>query len=330
MNFKLRIATQKRERKNIMRHRATIFAFFLLVAIGATSRSTEAANLTVNCDKKQTIRETLKLLAVVHLPGPHTLSVVGSCRENILIQSVDRLTLIAKNGASITDRSGGTLAVVDVEDSHSVTLQGFTINGGSAGVSCGTSSVCYLTGNTVQDVLGVGVSVSGGSHAFLESNAIHNSAGAGATVGDGSQMFSSNDVFQGNAAQGVNVGSGAYFVASNSSFLNNGVGILAVASNLFLHGGTIISGSIGNGMTLLADSTVSFRDNTTVTGNGGAGVHLEDASFAGFQSATVTGNSGGLDVDCAPQFTITHFVGRTGGVTNCVEPSSSALRENKK
>lgn len=311
-----------------MRPRKTVFAIFLLVAIGAATRSAEAANLTVNCDKKQTISETLKLLALVHQQGPHTLSVVGGCRENILIQSVDRLTLIAKNGASITDRSGGTLAVVDIEDSHSVTLQGFTINGGSAGVSCGISSVCHLTSNVVQDVLGVGVSVSGGSHAFLESNVIQNSAGAGATVSDGSQAFSSNDAFQGNAAQGVNVGSGAYFVASNSSFLNNGIGILAVASNLLLHGGTI-SGSIGNGMTLLGDSTVSFRNNTTVTGNGGEGVHLEDASFAGFQSATVTGNSG-LDVDCAPQFTITHFVDRTGGVTNCVEPSSAALRENKK
>jgi hypothetical protein len=329
MNFKLGIATLKYERKNIMRQRATVFAFFLLVAIGAASRSAEAANLTVNCDKKQTIRETLKLLAVVHLQGPHTLSVVGSCRENILIQSVDRLILIAKNGASITDRSGGTLAVVDIEDSHSVTLQGFTINGGSAGVSCGTSSVCYLTGNAVQDVLGVGVSVSGGSHAFLESNVIQNCAGAGSSVSDGSQMFSSNDVFQSNA-QGVIVGAGVYFVASNSSFLNNGIGIVASASNLLLHGGTI-SGNIGNGMTILADSTAIFRDGTAVTGNGGEGVHLEDASFAGFQNATVTGNnSGGLDVDCAPQFTITHFVDRTGGVTNCHEPSSAALRENKK
>jgi hypothetical protein len=305
------------------------FAFVLLAVIGATSRPTEAANLTVNCDRKQTISETVKLLSVVHLPGSHTLSVVGSCHENIVIQSVDRLILIAKNGASITDRSGGSLAVVDIEDSHSVTLQGFTINGGSAGVSCGTSSVCYLTGDAVQDVLGVGVSVSGGSHVFLESNVIQNNAGAGAIAGDGSQMFSSNDVFQNNATQGVNLGAGAYFVASNSSFLNNGVGILSVASNLLLHGGTI-SGSIGNGMTLLGDSTATFRDGTTVTSNGGEGVHLEDASFAGFQSATVTGNSGGLDVDCAPQFTITHFVDRTGGVTNCKEPSSAAQRESKK
>ena len=49
-----------------------------------------------------------------------------------MVQSMDRLTLITNNGASITDRSNGTLAVVDIEDSHSVTLQGFTINGGAA------------------------------------------------------------------------------------------------------------------------------------------------------------------------------------------------------
>ena len=136
-------------------------------------------------------------------------------------------------------------------------------------------------------------------------------------------MFSSNDIFQSNAGQGIVLGDGVYFVASNSSFLNNGVGILASASNLLLHGGTI-SGSIGNGMTILGGSTVVFRDGATVIGNGGDGVHLEDASFAGFQSATVTGNLSGLDVNCAPQFTITHFVGRTGGITNCVEPASKS------
>ena len=85
-----------------------------------------------------------------------------------------------------------------------------------------------------------------------------------------------------------------------------------------------ISGSIGNGMTMLAGSTVVFRDGVTVIGNGGDGVHLEDASFAGFQSATVTGNLSGLDVNCAPQFTITHFVERTGGITNCFEPASKS------
>lgn len=309
-----------------MKRRASVSAFFLLVAIGAASQYAQAAHLSVNCDKHESISKVLRLLAKTNPQGPNRVTVSGSCEGNLVIQSIDRLTLITKTGASISDRSDGNLAVVDIEDSHSVTVQGFTINGGGTGVSCGTASVCYLTGNTIQD--GGGVGVGGGSRAFLESNVIQNGR-RGSTVSDGSQMFSSNDVFQGNGGSGIAVGSGVYFEASNSSFLNNGVGILAAASNLLLHGGTI-SGSIGNGMTLLGGSIAVFRDGTTITGNGGNGVHLEDASFAGFQSATVTGNLSGLDVDCAPQFTITHFVARTGGITNCVEPASAALRENMK
>jgi len=309
-----------------MKRRASVSAFFLLVAIGAASQYAQAAHLSVNCDKHESISKVLRLLAKTNPQGPNRVTVSGSCEGNLVIQSIDRLTLITKTGASISDRSDGNLAVVDIEDSHSVTVQGFTINGGGTGVSCGTASVCYLTGNTIQD--GGGVGVGGGSRAFLESNVIQNGR-RGSTVSDGSQMFSSNDVFQGNGGSGIAVGSGVYFEASNSSFLNNGVGILAAASNLLLHGGTI-SGSIGNGMTLLGGSIAVFRDGATITGNGGNGVHLEDASFAGFQSATVTGNLSGLDVDCAPQFTITHFVARTGGITNCVEPASAALRENMK
>jgi len=319
----------KQERKNIMRQGATVFAFFLLVAIGAAGRSAEAANLTVNCDKKETIRGSLKLLAVAHPQGPNTLFVVGSCSENILIQSVDRLTLIAKNGASITDQSNGSLAVVDIEDSHSVTLQGFTINGGSAGVSCGASSVCYMTSNTVQDSAGVGVSVFAGSHAFLESNVIQNNAFRGSTVDPAAQLFSSNDIFQSNGDLGVAVGPGAYFQASNSSFLNNGVGIRAGLATLLLNSVTI-TGSVGNGVTLLGGAAAAFAGSTTITGNGGSGVYLEDGAFAGFISANVTGNLSGTDIVCAPQFPITHFVARTGGITNCVENASSALRENKK
>ena len=300
-----------------MRQRASVCAFFLLAAIGAASQCARAANLTVNCDKKETIHKAVKLLASANPQGPNTITVSGSCRENILIRSMDRLTLITKKGASITDRSNGSLAVVDIEDSHSVTVQGFTINGGAGGVNCGSASVCYLTGNTIE---AGGVGVSGGSRAFLESNVIQN-GGRGATVEDGSQMFSSNDVFQGNG-QGI-VQFGAYLEASNSSFLNNGIGILVAASNLRLLGGTTISGSGGDGMAMRAGSTAVFQG-ATITGNGGDGVHLEDASFAGFQAATVTGNLSGLDVNCAPQFTITHFVARTGGITNCVEPTSNS------
>ena len=303
-----------------MRQRSRFFAFFLLMAIGVASQYAQAVNLTVNCDKKETIHKAVKLLAASNPQGPNTISVAGSCRENIVILSMDRLTLITKRGASITDRSGGTLPVVDVEDSQRVTLQGFTINGGgNHGVVCNTASLCYLTGNTIQGPGFFGVNVARGSRAFLESNVIQN-WGRGAFM-TGSYVFSSNDVFQGNGGSAIVVG-GGNFESLNSSFNNNGVGIDAGAGGVSLNGGTI-SDNTFDGVRLLGSATAVFGG-PTITGNGGVGVHLEDGSFAGFLSANITGNLSGLDVDCEPQFPITRFVARTGGITNCVEPASDS------
>ena len=82
-----------------MRQRARFFSFILLVASGAASQCAQAANLTVNCDRKETIHKAVKLLATTNPQGPNTISVIGSCRENILIRGMDRLTLITKKGA---------------------------------------------------------------------------------------------------------------------------------------------------------------------------------------------------------------------------------------
>src|SRR6267142_2814491 len=201
--------TEVRE-ENIMRQNAKFLALFLLVAMGAASRCAQATNLTVNCDRHESLHKALRLLATTNPQGLNKITVLGDCKGNFVIQSMDRLTLFTNKGASITDRSNGSLAVLDIEDSHSVTMQGFTINGGAGGVQCGSASVCYLTGNTIQDAAGVGVGVGSGSHAFLESNVIQNNGASGSVVSDFSQMFSSNDVFQGNPAEGVDVRA-AYF-----------------------------------------------------------------------------------------------------------------------
>ena len=303
-----------------MRQRARCFAFFLLVAIGAAGPRAQAANLTVNCDKKETLLKTLRLLAVSNPQGPNTITVSGSCKEDILIQSLDRLTLITNNGASIADSSNGSLPVVDIEDSQKVTVQGFTINGGDRGVVCNTASLCYLTGNTIQGPGHFGVNVLGGSRAFLESNVIQN-WGRGAFI-TGAQVFSSNDVFQDNGGSGIAALAGAYFESLNSAFNNNGDGIEAGGSGLSLNGGTI-SGNSGIGIRMLGNASVAFQG-PTITGNGGVGVHLEDGAFAGFLAANITGNLGGLDIECTPQFPITRFIDRTGGITNCVEPASAS------
>jgi hypothetical protein len=297
-----------------------IFAFYLLVAIGAAGQYAQAATYKVNCDKHEHIGKALRVLASANPHGPNTINVTGVCRGNFVIRSMDRLTIITENGASLTDSSGGSLAVVDIEDSQKVTLQGFTINGGAQGILCNTASVCYLTGNTIQGPGRFGVNVVRGSRAFLESNVIQN-WGRGAFI-TGAQVFSSNDVFQGNGGSGIAVLVGAYFESLNASFNSNGDGIEAGGSRLSLNGGTI-NGNSGIGVRMLGSASVAFVG-PTITGNGGVGVHLEDGAFAGFLAANITGNLGGLDIECAPQFPITRFVARTGAITNCTEPATNS------
>ena len=305
-----------------MRPRARNFAFFLLVAIGAANQYAQAAHLSVNCDKHESISKVLRLLAKTNPQGPNRVTVSGSCEGNLVIQSMDRLTLITTTGASISDRSDGNLAVVDIEDSHSVTVQGFTINGGAQGILCNTASVCYLTSNTIQGPgKRFGVDVLRGSRAFLESNVIQNWA-RGAFITGSAEVFSSNDVFQGNGGSAIAVLNRSYFEATNSSILNNAGGIKAGTATLRIQGGTI-SGNSGDGMKLLAGAAAVFLF-STVTGNGGNGVYLNDGSLAAFLDTSITGNLSGLDVDCDPQFPITRGVETTGGITNCVEPAGNS------
>ena len=305
-----------------MRQRARVFAFFLMVCVGTASQRAQAANLTVNCDRHESLHKALRLLATANPQGSNTITVVGSCRGNFVIQGMDRLRLIAKNGASLTDRSGGTLPVVDIEESQRVTLQGFTINGGAQGILCSTASLCYLTGNALQGPGHFGINVIKGSRAFLESNVIQNWF-RGAFLDSGGQVFSSNDIFQSNEGSALVILAAAYFESTNSSFNNNGVGIDA-GGTLTLRGGTI-SGNSSDGIRLLSGKAVFVGP--TITSNGGVGVHLEDGAFAGFLAASITGNLSGLDVDCEPQFPITRFIDRTGAITNCVEPASNSKRK---
>jgi hypothetical protein len=310
-----------------MRQNLEFFALFLLVAMGAASRCAQAANLTVNCDRHESLHKALRLLATSNPQGPNKITVLGDCKGNFVIKSMDRLTLITRNGASITDRSNGSLAVVDIEDSHSVTVQGFTINGGAQGILCSTASVCYLTGNSIQGRGHFGVNVLRGSRAFLESNVIQN-WDRGAFIDRSAEVFSSNDVFQGNGGSAIVVINRSYFESLNSSLNNNGFGIEAGGSGVFLGGGTI-SGNSTDGVRVYAASEAIFSG-PTITANGGVGVQVMDGSFAAFLAASITGNLSGLDVDCEPQFPMTRFVDRTGGITNCVEPAGKSQLKDLK
>jgi len=120
----------------------------------------------VNCGGKivlPSIGAALKALQYSEGHGPSTINVSGTCNENVVIQSLDRLTLNAASGESINDPSSGNLDVIDIADSRDVSVNNFTINnGGAYGISCLDRSLCRLNGNSVRgaNTSGVGVFLS--------------------------------------------------------------------------------------------------------------------------------------------------------------------------
>ena len=289
----------------------------------------QAANLKVNCggsseDALPTINSAFRLLN----PGAlNTVTVFGSCHENILIQGFDRLTLITTTGATITDASSGQSPVVDIEDSRRVNLEGFTIRGGALGVNCNNASVCSLTGNTVEGAGHQGVAAYAGSKLFLYGNTIQNNSEQGVVVAHDSRVGSEYDTFKGNGNVGVFAISGASFITIGSIIQNNGSdGIVVTDHSTARLISVTISGNAGNGVTLENAGEARFDSDAgaaTVTANGGGGVSLRDLSFGFFSAGTsITGNLGGTDVVCAPQFSATRgaLANIGGGKTNCVEP----------
>jgi hypothetical protein len=295
---------------------------------GAPKKS-PPVNISVNCNLTTGPNTTITG-AIAHLNplGAWVLSVSGACKENVVIQSFENISIIAQPGASITDPSGGNLDVVDVFDAHEFSLQGFTISGS---VGCSDFSLCRFSGNTIQSPTGPGVTIRR-SRASFQSDVLQNNNGRGLNVLSGSTAVLIGVTIQNNAAAGVAAFWGSSLIAANLVAQNNGgVGGIRISdhSSLRLIDSTLTA-NLNAGVFLDSSSEAELEDSATfnlISGNGGSGVVLGDLSFANFQGADqITGNNlgnpGGVDVYCGPQFSATRgaLANIGGGTTNCTEP----------
>ena len=260
---------------------------------------------------------------------PATINVSGACHENVVIQSMDRLTLTAVNGASVSDASGGALDVIYIGDSRDVAINGFRVNAtasavGTNGVSCNDFSTCRISRNIIQGAAGGGFAVYSKSQATLDGDTLQNNSGVGLVVHSGSTVRSAltgAPFISHSNGQGINVGRQALAFVTATIENNSDQGVVVQEQSTFDLAGGSISGNGSVGAHVREGSVARFSS-TTITRNTGAGVLVHDLSMVTFSGDTVTGNGGGTDVVCAPQFPATR--GTTtdinGGTTNCVEP----------
>lgn len=298
---------------------------YLCLALCALSASAwpQANAVFVHCPT-DSINQALSKL---NPRATNTVVVSGTCRENVVIGSFDRLTLKGSSGATIQDPSGGQKPTVQIFDSPSVTVQNFNILGGIDGLQCLEFSTCVFVGNNVQSSI-EGIRVAR-SRAHLENNKVQHCRLRGLGVIDSSSVISVGDMADGNAGDGVVVLSGSYLIAQPITSTNNrGNGIHVTGNSTYRALDSTVTGNGGAGVILDESSAASFELNetgNTITGNTGNGVVIGDLSFAGFKPGNhITGNFTQPDVLCKPQFPATRgaLTNTGGGTTNCGELQS--------
>ncbi len=324
-----------------------ISAFGLLLLMGSTAHAT---TLNVDCGGKaglSSIGAALKILQFPLFSGPNVINVSGACHENILIQNMDRLTLNALNGASITDVSDGTHEVIDVAASTGFTLNGFTVtatcpsscmNGpGADAISCYQGAECLLINNTFSGAgNGAGIGVYPISKVMVQGGTVQNNYD-GLFTNDSGEMFVLGVTVQNNVygvflnhGGSVSIRVGADGVTPSVITNNTQQGIYTnLGGAVSVHAPANVTDNGADGIYLALGSKlfvgggVGGSGGISISGNAGSGVSINDVSIAVFGgNAHVTGNAA-PNIACNAATVITvGAIAAAGGIaglpyTNC-------------
>ena len=225
-------------------------------------------------------------------PG-NTISVFGSCGENILIRNEkQRITIDGGGTATIAAPSAASPAV-NVRG-KGILVQGFTIAGGSEGIEVNRGSNAVLNNNVIQNSSDNGVLVDELAFAVLTNNTVQNHPGAGIVVSENST-----------ARIGFNADSET--VASPNVIFNNAQGIIVANGSSARIVGNTIQNSTGDGIQVLRDSYAEISSNQIFT-NGGDGIEVgenstvqlgEDSGASIYESANASSNANsGFGIRC--------------------------------
>lgn len=286
-----------------------------------TQSSPATFTLKVDCNKKGSIGATLAHLSQTGNTRGVTISVTGTCKENITIGGFDHLVIQGSPGATLQDASNGTAAVVRVFSSFDVLLQNFTINGGAYGVLAAGVQDLTVSLSTIQQAAFDAVILEGATAGVRDSNILNNGF-AGLRAENGSQLNSDSNTISNNVREGL-VSSSSHLIVRGGRIEGNAVGVDVFGGSQVRVADVTISGNASDGLRLESGSTALFRSVDTgsvITGNGGNGVAIHDLSFGSFGTSVMDNVSGNLtqpDVACYPQFSATRGAATVGGTTNC-------------
>jgi parallel beta-helix repeat protein len=272
----------------------------------------EAANVKLACNGKNTIGNAVKKLK----PGD-TLSVTGTCNENLLITEDIFRVVLDGQGKGTIQGPDKTIPTVEVRG-RGITIKGFTVSGGRDGIVVSRGGQAVVEGNTVQGTARFGVQVNQSSFAAIANNTIQKNQSTGINIGgssyaiigflSGQDTTASPNTIQENGQHGISVSRSSNARIAGNRIRNNKLNGVTVsrASQADISSSTID----GNGMSAIDVSQNSsvqlgadkgdgiFQSaNTTTAENGQAGIKCTINSSTDGRIGTLNGKNGPKDFD---------------------------------
>jgi parallel beta helix pectate lyase-like protein len=234
---------------------AILLTFFLLPA------AAHASDVTVGCPGGSggTYSSITAALAALPQNGPNTITVTGTCNEDVSLIDVRSLKIIAgAGGAKIVQPQDSN--TFDIVRSQNITLQGLEI----AGVPGSTPGFG-----------GVGVNITEASDVHLIGCDIHNNEGGGVLGNNSSVLFLRNTNIHNNTpGDGLVVVRNSTADVAFTTIHNNGCAGLATCFNFGFSGGV--------GVFVTGNSIVNFRQNNLIENNADIGIWARLLSTVGF------------------------------------------------
>jgi hypothetical protein len=269
-----------------------------------------AANAVVDCSAATAGAFTSIHDALASLPaaGPNSISVSGTCHENVVMFGRTDLSIFGNPTATVLpgNANGHLLAI---SGSQRVGIQNITFDGGR-GALINDNSRVDLTNVTIQNSLGIGLT-SIDSLVHIADSTVKASARSGISVGGGTFYVDSADTgttVTANGRTGISVLTGHLILnggdevtpgTENVISNNSGVGVaVANSAEADINGDNRIIGNQGAfGLEVIHTSTVLMSDGI-ISSNAGIGVHCGETSHCEWSGITKidSNGKGGIEI----------------------------------
>ncbi len=273
-----------------------LFAALLLFVANAAF----ADSAVVDCTGATPGAFTTITAALASLPaaGPNTISVSGTCTENVVISGRTGLSIFGNPSATVhpANPNGRVLAIF-----------------GSQQV--GASNVVFDGGR--------GISIVNTPFAEFDSITVQNSTAIGITSID-SIVHLSNSTVKSSVRSGISIGGGTFYLDGGVTVTNNGrLGVAVLTGHLILNGGdgitpgteNVISNNVSVGVEVASTSEADISADNRIIGNGGKwGLLVLNGSSVSMSEGTISSNTG-LGVHC-------------GGTSHCEFGGNTHINSN--